>query len=42
MFYDLLSDGFVELAMEFYDDPFGFNINEAKARRESEADGEAN
>jgi hypothetical protein len=42
MFYDLLSDGFVDLAMEFYDDPFGFDINAAKARREAGDDAEAN
>ena len=32
MFYDFLQDGFIEFAMEFYDDPFGFDVNEAKAR----------
>lgn len=33
MFYDFLSDGFIDFAMEFYDDPFGFDVNEAKARK---------
>ena len=34
MFYDFLSDGFIDFAMEFYNDPFGFDVNEAKARKE--------
>jgi len=36
MFYDFLQDGFIEFAMEFFDDPFGFDVNEAKARKKRE------
>lgn len=33
MFYDFLQDGFIDFAMEFYEDPFGFDVTEAKARK---------
>ena len=33
MFYDFLQDGFIDFAMEFYEDPFEFDINKAKARK---------
>jgi len=33
MFYDFLQDGFTDFAYEFFDDPFGFDVNEAKARK---------
>ncbi len=33
MFYDFLQDGFIDFAMEFFEDPFGFDVNEAKARK---------
>ena len=36
MFYDFLQDGFIDFAMEFYEDPFGFDVNEAKARKEKQ------
>lgn len=30
-FYDFLNDGFVDLALKFYEDPFGFDLDEARA-----------
>jgi len=41
MFYDFLQDGFIDFAMEFYEDPFDFDIDEAKARKEKEEAGSA-
>ena len=29
-FYDFLNDGFIDFAMQFYEDPFGFDVNKAK------------
>ena len=40
MFYDFLQDGFIDFAMEFYEDPFNFDIDEAKARKEREEGGD--
>ena len=39
MFYDFLQDGFIDFAMEFYEDPLDFDINEAKARKAREEAG---
>ena len=34
-FYDFLNDGFVELALKFFEDPWGFNVDEAKEEAEN-------
>ena len=33
-FYDFLNDGFIDFAMQFYEDPFGFDVNKAKKEAE--------
>lgn len=33
-FYDFLNDGFIDFAMQFYEDPFGFDVNKAKEEAE--------
>ena len=40
MFYDFLSDGFIDFAMEFYEDPIEFDVEVAKARKAKEEAGE--
>ena len=40
MFYDFLSDGFIDFAMEFYEDPFNFDVDEAKERKAREEAGD--
>jgi hypothetical protein len=40
MFYDFLQDGFIDFAMEFYEDPFHFDVNEAKVRKAREEAGD--
>lgn len=40
MFYDFLSDGFIDFAMEFYEDPINFDAEEAKARKAKEEAGD--
>ena len=40
MFYDFLQDGFIDFAMEFFDDPFEFDVNKAKARKAREEAGD--
>ena len=32
MFYDFLSDGFIDFAMKFFEDPFGFDVVAEKAK----------
>ena len=39
-FYDFLNDGFVDLALLFYEDPFGFDLNKAKAEAEARENGQ--
>ena len=34
-FYDFLNDGFIDFAMQFYEDPFGFDVNKAKEEAEN-------
>ena len=38
MFYDFLNDGFVDFAMQFYEDPFGFDLDQAKLDAEKSKD----
>lgn len=38
MFYDYLNDGFVDFAMQFYEDPFGFDVTKAKEEAENKQD----
>ena len=41
-FYDFLNDGFVDLALMFYEDPFGFDLDKAREEVENRKDDEEN
>ena len=41
-FYDFLNDGFVDLALMFYEDPYGFDLDKAREDLENNKDDEEN